>query len=361
VEKTRYALIGTGAMGHGHIGALSHMPEIELIAVADSFEGSRERARETLGPKIAIYPDHRDLLGETSPDAVIIATPDDTHADIVCECLEAGVHVLSEKPMATNIDDCNRVLEAASRASGIYQIGLELRYDAIWQRVHELIDSGDIGRIRQLWCKEFRGPWNLKVDQWISQQTRTGGALNEKDCHHFDLFNWFTGKRPTRVAGFGSRDLVYGPERFEGVTPTVLDNAQTIVQYEDGVTATLLLCMYCSGYGEGLEIGIVGTEGWLIATTGKHNKLIVQHREKGDRTEETFELPEEVRKLSHGGAVYLEHLSFLENIRTGAKPLTNSHVAWWSTAIPLAAEAAITENRIVDISEFGASPDLPTR
>ena len=86
-----------------------------------------------------------------------------------------------------------------------------------------------------------------------------------------------------------------------------------------------------------------------------------QHRTGGALTEKDchhFDLPEDIRKISHGGAVYLEHLAFLENLRTHARPLTDANVAWWATAIPLAAESAITEQRLVELAEFGSAPPM---
>ncbi len=359
MSTLRYGLIGTGQMGHNHIDVVEHLEDADIVAVADTFAGSRQRARESLGSSVAVHESHAELLNRETLDAVLIATPDDTHADIVCDCLATGVHVLAEKPMATTVEDCGRILSAATAADGIYQVGLELRYAAIWQKLHSLVREGTIGEIRQLWCKEFRGPWGLKVGQWITQQARTGGALVEKNCHHFDLFNWVIGRPPRRVAAFGSCDLVYGPERFEGVTPDVLDNAQILVEYEGGALATLMLCMYCTGYREGLEIGVVGRDGWIIATTGKANSMRISRREGGPPEQVQFELPEEIRRTSHGGAVYLEHLAFLENIRNGSQALTDAHVAWWASVLPILAERAVAEKRIIEFTEAGDLPTFP--
>jgi len=298
------------------------------------------------------------MLRQEQPDAVVIATPNWSHADLVCDALAAGCHVLSEKPMSSTLSGCNQVLAAAAASDCLYQVGLELRYAAIWQRTRALIEEGRIGRIRQLWCKEFRGPWALKIDQWITQQAKSGGAIVEKDCHHFDLFNWFIGRPARRVAAFGSCDLVYGADRFDGVTPDVLDNAQMIVEYDDHVTAALMLCMYCTGYREGLEIGIVGTEGWIMANTRGPGRLTLSRREHKEVLEESFELPDEIRKISHGGAVYFEHLAFRDNILNRRRPLTGASVAWWSTAVPLACEKAVAEKRMVEMSELGPAPPM---
>ena len=355
-EPLRYGLIGVGMNGRGHIGCLRELVGVEIAAVADPHEPSRLQGLEALGREVPAYADHREMLEKETLDAVVVATPNYTHAEIVCDALEAGRHVLGEKPLDAGIDGCNRIVETAARTGQIYQIGLELRYSAVWRRVRGLIEEGRIGTVRQLWCKEFRGPWAQKVNQWITQKDKTGGALVEKDCHHFDLFNWFVGKRPLRAAGFGTCDLVYGAEHFGGITPDVLDNAQIVVQYDGGAVATLMLCMYCPGYQEGLEIGVIGTEGWIVACSGREDVLRLFGREGDETATIRFDLPAHVRKTSHGGAVYAEHVAFAANVRNGRRPLTDAVVGWWATAVPMAAERAVAEQRIVDVAEVGPAP-----
>ena len=351
----RYGVIGTGAMGRSHIEVVANIDGAEVVALADPFADSRTAAVAMFETDVPAYADHRELLDKEELDAVIIATPNWTHADIVCDALEAGLHVLGEKPMSATIAECNRVLQASRRTEKLYQAGMELPHTELAQRVQSLIDDETLGAVRQVWCKEFRGPWALKVDQWITQKEKSGGALVEKNCHHFDLFNRIIGRTPVRVTGFGTCDLVYGPERFEGVTPDVLDNAQVLVSYENGATAALMLCMYCSGYeAEGLEVGVIGTEGWLTANWGlEQDTLRVGAREKGTVSTATFELPTDIRLLSHSGSVYAEHVAFLNSLRTGQRPVTDADAAWWCTAVALAAECAVAEQRIVSLSEFG--------
>lgn len=354
----RYGLVGTGSMGRGHIGAVNAIRNAEIVALADPCADSLAAARAALPDTVRIYTGYAELLAaEQDLDAVIVATPDATHADLVIAMLGAGRHVLSEKPMATTIADCNRIAAAATASDAVYQVGLELRYLAIWQRLREQIDSGRIGRVRQLWCKEFRGPWAQKVDQWITQKSMSGGTLVEKNCHHFDLFNWYADAAAVRVAGFGSCDLVYGKERF-GVTPDVLDSAHVIVEYDSGAVATLLLCMYCTGYRDGLELGVVGTDGWMIATAfgEETDSLRIAGRDSGEETVIRFRLPDEIREISHGGAVYYEHLAFQDNVRRRREALTGVQAGWGSTVVGLAAERAVAEKRVVEIADFGAPP-----
>lgn len=173
----RYGVIGTGTMGRHHIEAIRNIPEITIAAIADPCRDSRTEALKLLSRDVPAWEDYRQLLDANDLDAVIVATPNDTHADIICDALQAGRHVLCEKPMAATIEGCGRVLTAARQASHVYQVGLELRHAPVFQRVHRLIAEGKIGKVRQLWCKEFRGPWQLKVDQWITQKHKSGGAV----------------------------------------------------------------------------------------------------------------------------------------------------------------------------------------
>ncbi len=357
VKTLRYGLIGCGMMGKGHIGCLQVLEGVELVALADSYQPSLTSALEKLGREVPTYPSHTEMLEKEKLDACIVATPNHTHAALVCDVLASGRHVLSEKPMATTIPDCNRIVEAVRESGCLYQIGLELRYEPYHQRTRELITVGRIGRVRQLWVKEFRGPWMRKVEDWITQKARSGGALLEKDCHHFDLFNWFTEATPVKVAGFGTVDLVYGLDTFS-IEPDVLDNAQVVVRYDTGAVATLMLNMYCPYYLDALELGVVGTDGYLQTSASKKS-IVLARRQTGERTTVECQTPEAVRRQSHGGAVYYEHVAFAESLRSGSKPLADELAGWWSTVVGLAAETAVAEQRVVEIAEFGAPP-LPS-
>jgi predicted dehydrogenase len=349
MKSLRYGIIGTGSMGRQHIRCLELVDDVEIVAAADPYPDSLDAAKK-LRDDLHLHKDYRRMLQDDSLDAVIVATPNDTHADIVCNVLASDLHVLAEKPVASTLEDCNRVVEAAAESDKIIQVGLELRHAPIHVRMRELIDEGRIGKVRQLWCKEFRGPWEMKVDNWITQQSRSGGTLVEKNCHHFDLFNWYADQRPVRVSGFGSRDLVYGQDHF-GIEPDVLDNVQVVVQFENGAVATQMDCMYCTGLAE-LEVGVIGTEGWLVATTGEKEALRIFRRGEGEVNSEEFIVPATIRNTSHDGSVYYEHLSFAESIRNEDTPLPDVEDGWWSTVVGLAAERAVQEQRVVELSEF---------
>ena len=346
-------------MGRCHLRCVKLLEGADVVAIADTLADSLASAAEMLPAGIPQYEDYHDMLASEELDAVVVATPNDTHADIACDVIAAGVHMLLEKPLAASLAGCNRVRATAGRGPQVVQVGLELRCCELFRRLRKLIDAGTAGEVRQLWCKEFRGPFLRKVGDWIVQADRSGGALVEKDCHHFDLFHWMAGRRPERVAGFGSCDLVYGRETFD-VEPTVLDNAQVIIEHEGGAVACLMLCMFAAGYDEGLELGVIGTEATVVATLGRKpdEKDLLRVYPRGKEPGHTIEMPQledaAIRASSHGGWVYYEHEAFRGSIRTGARPEADVEAAWWATAVGIAAERAIAERRIVEMSELTA-------
>jgi len=104
------------------------------------------------------------------------------------------------------------MIKAAKETGKILQIGLELRYTPQYRKMISIIESGGIGKVQMMWCKEFRGPFDKKVKDWILKEKESSGSLVEKDCHHFDLFNWMIGSRPVKVVAFGGQNVEH---RFE--------------------------------------------------------------------------------------------------------------------------------------------------
>ena len=359
MKALRYGIIGCGSNGRGHIGALRHVEGVEIAALADPHMDNLEKGRSMVDGNPFATDDHRELLAHGDLDAVVVSTPNITHADIIVDALQAGKHVLGEKPMATTMRDCARIRKAAGESGRIYQIGFELRFNGEVQRMKEWLTANKIGVVRQMWFCEFRGPWMRKVNEWITQKEKSGGTLLEKDCHHFDLFNHFSGSRPLRVAAFGGVDRVYGKEHFGGVEPDVLDNAQVLVEYEDGAVACLMLNMFSHRTDRSGEMGVIGRTGHMLWKSQRQEVFC----RLGDAQDGVFfrnEIPPEVRATSHGGMIYYEHLAFRDGIRTGKPVGPGADEGWWSTMLGLAAEKAVEERCVISLPDFLKDNSLDT-
>src|SRR5262245_57492776 len=139
--RVRYGIIGTGMMGCEHIRNLRLIADAEVTAIADANATSREWGRQAAGEAVAVYEDYRELLRHAPVDAVVVATPNFTHFDVLMDVFRTGKHVLVEKPMCTTVEHSLRVVDAAARHPGAVWVGMQYRFmrpiAALMERVHE--------------------------------------------------------------------------------------------------------------------------------------------------------------------------------------------------------------------------------
>jgi predicted dehydrogenase len=300
------------------------------------------------------------LLDEVDAETCFVAVPNYLHRQVACDCLDAGLHTMCEKPMATTTEDCDAMIAAADHNDRFLQVGLSCRFSRVDSTAHRLVASGAIGEPKMVWAREFRGPFGKKYEDWILDSSRSGGTLVEKTCHHFDLFNWFTGacgpSNPTRAFGSGGADWVYDdidrlPEgRTEDDDPAVdiIDNAFVTVDYDTGSRAELLLCMFASR-GRKLEIGIQGTEGAVVYYRLEFRvELFDEDHPKEPRVID-IDIPDDEKEWSHHGQAYLEQLYFFDCVRKGERPDVDGYVGKRSLEIALAAEKSVHSGMPVDI------------
>ena len=355
-----YGIIGTGMMGVEHIHNINAIESARVVAVSDPTASSLAAGIEAAGGEdVAGFSGHLSLLEHPGVDAVVIASPNFTHHDILADVLRSGVHVLIEKPMCTTVPDCQNVIAmvaetASSFPDRIVQVGLEYRYMPAVARLAAEVADGAVGTPRMVAIREHRFPFLVKVDNWNRFSENTGGTLVEKCCHFFDLMNLLLDERPTRVMASGAQDVNHLDESYDGRPSDILDNAYVIVDYPSGARAMLDLCMFAEATYNQEEISVVGN-------TGKAEALIPEGVFRLGHRGEHFigEVPQEIVDDSHiayeglhHGSSYLEHLDFLAAIRgERAVPVTVED-GLWSVAIGAAAHRSIDEGRPVDMDEI---------
>lgn len=354
-EDVRYGIIGVGMMGIEHLLNLQHVPGARVVAVADPHEPSRRLAAEVAGPDAGLvaYDDHRALLEAGACDAVIVATPNMTHAEIMLDVLGVdGLHVLVEKPLCTTVEDCRRVLDAAEGRSGVVWVGLEYRYMPPVARLVRAVAGGEVGTVRMVAIREHRFPFLPKVGDWNRFNRNTGGTLVEKCCHFFDLMNLLTGDRPVRVQASGAQDVNHLDERYGGEVPDILDNAFVVVDYEGGARALLDLCMFAEASLEQEEVCVVGDAGKAEAFLPSSTfRLGARSRGRPGVVVEEVRDERVAYEGFHHGSSYLEHLDFLAAVRNGGTAGVGLDAGLWSVAMGVAAHRAIEEGRPVTLDE----------
>jgi predicted dehydrogenase len=292
-------------------------------------------------------------LARDDVDAVIVATPNHTHAAVLRDVFASGKHILVEKPLCTTVEDARAVLDEANGYPGLVWVAMEYRYMPPVARLVEEVRKGTIGRLRMLAIREHRFPFLVKVGDWNRFARNTGGTLVEKCCHFFDLMCLIVADRPVRIYGSGAQDVNHLDERYGGETPDILDNAYVIVDFAGGARALLDLCMFAEVSQDQEEIVAVGDAGKVTCGVPSSN-LFIGRREPRD--EQTVHVPVASEILAaghHHGSTYYQHLAFMKALREGGAPEVSVADGLLAVAMGVAAETSIRERRPVDMAELG--------
>ena len=348
----RYGIIGTGMMGCEHIRNLVKMDGVDVTAIADPNEKPRHWAIKSCDNRFhpRVYEDYRDLLECEDVDAVVIASPNFTHIDVMRDVFKTDKHVMLEKPMCTNMQDAWEIHDAASTHSGIVWIGLEYRFMAPITALLSHLNA--IGNIRMCAIREHRFPFLRKVDNWNRFNRNTGGTLVEKCCHFFDLMNQVIPGEPVRVFASGAQDVNHLDESYDGETPDILDNAYVIIDYANGARASLDLCMFAEGSKHEQQLAVTGDIG-KIETTVPGDELYLSTRSSNDyKTIRIQQDPRVKEQGLHHGASYLEHLGFIDAIKQSQLPAVTVEDGLLSIAVGFAAQESIKTGRAIQLNEL---------
>jgi predicted dehydrogenase len=355
-DALRYGIVGTGMMGLEHLLNLRLLDGARVVAIADPHEPSRARGRELAGPEARVFEDAREMLERAEMDAVVIATPNHTHAGVLDAVWGRPLHLLVEKPLCTTLEDCRRVEAAAASHPGLVWVGMEYRYMPPVARMIQELRAGAAGRLRMLAIREHRLPFLPKVGDWNRFKRNTGGTLVEKCCHFFDLMNLIVGERPLRVYASGAQDVNHLDESYGGEVPDILDNAYAIVDFAGGARALLDLCMFAEGAHDHNELCATGDRGQVRCAIPEGDVVISPRSRRGGAR---VHVPVEERILAagfHHGATYFQHVAFAEAIRAGGAPAVSVRDGLLAVAMGLAAQRSIEERRPVELAELGIEP-----
>jgi phthalate 4,5-cis-dihydrodiol dehydrogenase len=189
--KIRIGIVGMGAAGWAFLPPIRGNPAFELVAIAEPGAEMRETVAAETG--VAVHPDLPSMLRDAKLDAVYIATPTELHPEHVAEACAAKKHVLTEKPMAIRVEQAQAMVEAASRAGVVLQVGHSHSYDLPIARMREIVVSGALGRVRMVHT------WNFT--DWMARPRRAaefdigqgGGVTYRQGAHQVDILRLIGG------------------------------------------------------------------------------------------------------------------------------------------------------------------------
>ncbi len=223
------ALIGAGQRGMNYAQyALQNPHEMRIMAVAEPVAERRNACKELHGlAEDRCFAHWDDLFsGPKLADAVMICTQDKQHYEPTMKALEAGYHVLLEKPMSPSAEECIRMGEMAARTSRVFSICHVLRYTNFFRAIKQLLEQGAIGKLMSITHNENVGYWHQAHSfvrgNW-RRKDESSPMILAKSCHDLDILQWLAGADCTRVSSFGSLSHFTSDNAPEGAPQRCLD------------------------------------------------------------------------------------------------------------------------------------------
>jgi predicted dehydrogenase len=216
-KKLKVVLVGTGSRGSSSWGKNLVEPYkdyVEMVGLCDKNPKRVEVAKKFIGTKAKTYhsDDFEKMISEQKPDIVIVTTTDSFHVDYIVKALELGCDAISEKPIATEAEQCQRILDAEKKFGKKVYVGFNVRYMNESAEMKRILSSGELGKIISIDYQEYLDTSHgaSYFRRWHGKIKYSGSLLVHKSSHHFDLINWLLDADPVEVQAIG-KVAYYGP------------------------------------------------------------------------------------------------------------------------------------------------------
>jgi len=225
----KFGVIGTGIMGKAGGKILQRLDGVEVVALADPSAKNLADAANELGVSSS-YAQYREMLEKESLDAVYVATPDQYHREPVIAALEAGCHVVVEKPMATKQEDAEAILAMVEKTGKKFQIDFNHRWLAPYHKIKAMIDAGELGEPVIGYARK-NNPI-LVPTSMLASWAKDSSPAWFMSSHDIDLMTWWFGAVPVEVYARGIKRVLVarGMDTYDGI--------QSLVTYDGGQFAT---------------------------------------------------------------------------------------------------------------------------
>jgi UDP-N-acetyl-2-amino-2-deoxyglucuronate dehydrogenase len=267
-RKIRFGIVGCGAIGPTHAGALAQMPDVELVAVADLIPHRAKAVAEKFGVS-KIFADQQELFNDPTVDVVILCTPSGIHGHGAVAAMTAGKHVVVEKPMEISVAACDRMIAAQRSTGKLLTVISQHRFDAASMRVKDIIQSGKLGKIILATAdvKWWRTQKYYDEGDWRGTFALDGGgAVMNQGIHTVDLLQWLAGE----VESVFARTRTAAHERIE-----VEDVAVSTWTFKNGAIGSYVASTSVFD-GLPVRIDLVGTEGTAIIEGDRLKQLTLK-------------------------------------------------------------------------------------
>jgi len=308
----RVAIIGTGAISSAHIEAYQTFGDrCKITALCDIYPDKAEKHKQRFQLDCSIYSDYEELLQRDDIDLVSVCTPPYTHADITVNALRAGKHVIVEKPMASSLEECDRMNEAAEASGKILSVISQNRFGDAVMKLKKVLDTGLAGRIVHAQINSFWWRGYVYYDLWWrgTWEKEGGGCTLNHAVHHIDMFQWMMGM-PEDVTAVMS-NTSHDNAEVEDLSIAILSYPRALAQITSSVVH----------HGEEQQMIFQGEKArismpWKVtASLAKDNGFPTPHPE----------LEQEIHEVANGlpPLQYYGHKGQLDNVLTAIENGTN--------------------------------------
>lgn len=332
-----FGLIGCGIWGDVHARTFTVSPNAKLIAVCD-LDSSRAEQFARKYNVAAHYNDVSKLLNNKEVDAIAIATPDFTHAELIIAALEAGKHVIVEKPMATSVEDCNKIIQLRDKKDLKLMVNYSNRWKTPFIHVKRLISSGELGELLMV---------NLKLNDTLYVPTKMLSWASKSNSLHFlgthliDLIRWLSQSEVNRVYSV-SRSVV-----LKGMGINTPDFFQSILELKNGGTVYMENCWIISESAPSVyefKAEFVGFKG-TVKVDVSHHRMIEKYAVEG------ASMPDVSEQYNLNGESYgqvsIQH--FIDCVANDKMPLVTGEDGLEATKVVVALENSALTRQPVDI------------
>jgi myo-inositol 2-dehydrogenase/D-chiro-inositol 1-dehydrogenase len=326
-------LLGAGRIGKVHGQAIATTAGTRLGAVADAIEEAAAAIGSTYGAEVRSI---EEILGADDIDAVLIATPTDTHADLIEAAVRAGKAVFCEKPIDLSVARVRQCLEVVAEHEGTLMVGFNRRFDPNFRSLRNEIDAGAVGDVEMVTITS-RDP----APPPVSYMERSGGLFKDMTIHDFDMARFLLGDEPVAVSAMGS---VLVDEEIREVPD--IDSAAVTLMTGSGRIAQISNSRRAS-YGYDQRVEVHGSTG-MIRADNLHRSTVETASDRGYTRPPLLDFFLE----RYMEAYRAEIAAFVDSVRTGSRPEPGGDAGLASLVLAEAAGRSLDEGRVVAVDEI---------
>jgi myo-inositol 2-dehydrogenase / D-chiro-inositol 1-dehydrogenase len=327
------AFLGVGRMGETHLRNLVGLSGVRVVVVADPNRDAAERGKGISSAEVALT-DIEKAITHPGVDAVVIVTPTETHARLIELAVNAGKAVFSEKPIALDLAETNRVVRLAQQRGASVQIGFMRRFDPGYAKAKARIDAGELGKL-----ETFRALSRDTYPPSLNFLKSSGGLFLDMAVHDLDLARFLVGE-VEEVQAWGA---VLIDERFSQAGD--VDTATTLLRFQNGVLGVTETSRR-SNWGYDIRTEVAGAIGKVVVEAPQKTPLLFA-RDFSSTFDHFENFPDRFEK-----AYQLQLQSFFKDLQEGKRPSPGPEDALETLRLAVAVTMSWKETRTVKISEI---------